>query len=282
MNYDYIASEGIWQIDADAAPTGGSYNIDLWFNDGGSGTFANLIDNQFAPLKRPSASTNASDWTAIGGTHNATLVADGYAERLGWSSFSQYGIGYKETPLPVELLIFSAEYDGTLVNLNWITASEVNNDYFLVQKSQDVNNFTNIGKVLTLAPNGNSSYLINYSLKDPAVNSGTYYYRLQQFDLDGHFVYSNIASIVIGESGIFSVTPNPAVSEIDIKYFCFHDNSPELKILDERGRIVYSKSIDCIVGSNTTVVDISYLKPAVYIIVLITKDDVQRVKLVKQ
>ncbi|MDD2387573.1 MAG: hypothetical protein PHP52_12420, partial [Bacteroidales bacterium] len=151
MRYDYIASEGIWQLDANAAPTGGSYDIALWHDDGGTGTFANLIDNQFAPVKRPSTSTAAEDWTALGGTHIPTLVADGYCERTDWTSFSQYAVAYKEIPLPVELLYFDAYYNGKDVDLDWSTATEINNDFFLVQKSSDATNFDQIGKVFSKA-----------------------------------------------------------------------------------------------------------------------------------
>ena len=86
--------------------------------------------------------------------------------------------------LPVELLSFAAkEISGNLIQLDWKTASETNNDYFIVEKSTDGMNFTPIGLV---KGSGNSTINHNYSFLDKK-NEGIqlYYYRLQQVDYDG-------------------------------------------------------------------------------------------------
>ena len=282
MRYDYIASEGIWQIDADVAPTGGTYDIALWFNDGGGGTFANLLDSQFAPLKRSSASTLASDWTAIGGTATLQAVSTGYAERKGWSSFSQYAVGYKEIPLPVELLKFSASLENKSVSLDWITATEINNDYFIVEKSQDAISFKNIGMVYSLADGGNSNTILNYNFIDNDVTSGVYYYRLKQFDIDGTYTYSEIVSVILNSTGTFSICPNPAKETVEITYFCSGFDQPIVKLYDERGRLVLSQKIECYEGTNKTIIDISRIAPSVYTLTLISKDSVEKTKLIKQ
>lgn len=279
--YDNIATEGIWQIDADASATGGSYDIALWFNNGGYGTFANLVDNEFAPLKRASASTLASDWTAIGGTHNATLVSAGYAERTGWTSFSQYAVGYKAAPLPVELLDFDATYNGKSVDLTWLTMSEINNDFFLVEKAEDAMNFTPIGKVLSLAPNGNSNYPIDYYYNDLDVSGGTYYYRLKQYDFDGSYDYSNIATVIISENGVFTINPNPARDIVEIGYYCSTDDTPILKIYDDRGRLVHMDKLVCFKGQNLSSIDISHYAPGMYMLTLSTSSGTNRAKLIK-
>ncbi|MGC9330813.1 MAG: GEVED domain-containing protein [Bacteroidales bacterium] len=280
--YDYIASEGIWQIDADAGPTGGSYDIALWFNDGGYGTFAGLIDNQFAPLKRPSTSTLASDWTALGGTATLHAVANGYAKRSGWSAFSQYAIGYQQTPLPIELLTFYAKYKNNVVNINWETASEINNDYYIVQKSTDAINFINIDKINSLAPGGNSNSLLKYVSFDKDVDYGIFYYRLKQYDLDGSYTYSNIVSVIINQNGTFTVHPNPTKDVVEISYYCNHNEQPIVKLYDERGKLVTTQQIECIQGANKTIIDLSMIAPSVYTLILITKDSVNKVQLIKQ
>lgn len=282
IRYDYIASEGIWQLDPNTAPTGGSYDIALWHDDGGTGTFANLIDNQFAPVKRPSTSTAAEDWTALGGTHIPTLVADGYCERTDWTSFSQYAVAYKEIPLPVELLYFDAYYNGKNVDLDWSTATEINNDFFLVQKSSDATNFDQIGKVFSKAPNGNSNTQLFYSLNDNNINSGTYYYRLKQYDFDGAYQYSHIVTIIIGEKSVFAITPNPAKESVEINYYCINEANPIVKIYDSRGRIVHIDKLHCTKGQNKSSINISHLSPGLYTITLITDYSTEQVKLIKQ
>ncbi len=281
IRYDYIASEGIWQIDADAVPTGGSYDIELWFNDGGSGTFANLIDNQFAPVKRPSASTSAFDWTAIGGTSTMHAISNGYAERTGWGSFSQYAVAYKQTPLPIELLYFDALYNGKSVNLDWTTTNEINNDFFLVEKSDDANNFYPIGKVLSLAPSGNSTSELQYYFIDNDIKSGIYYYRLKQYDFDGFYDYSNTTSVIIGEDALFTILPNPAKDIIEINYYCTKDEEPIIKIFDNRGSIVHHDKLYCTKGQNSSIFNISHYASGLYLVTFTTSTNTKRVKLIK-
>lgn len=91
--------------------------------------------------------------------------------------------------LPVELVSFSAEKHKNSNVISWITASEKNNDYFLIEKSLDGENWRPIGKV---SGAGNSSEMISYSLKDENVDDVVNYYRLTQVDFDGKFETFNI------------------------------------------------------------------------------------------
>ncbi|GAB4284556.1 MAG: hypothetical protein Kow0068_09690 [Marinilabiliales bacterium] len=132
--YQTICTEGIWQIDPNVQPTSGSYNILLWFNDGGgTNPFSGLTDNQFGPLKRPSSSSSASDWSgepvgdinAIG--QPGRTVSSGYAQRNAITSFSHFSIGLSSTILPVSLVDFSSFCEGDIIKLTWTTATEINN-----------------------------------------------------------------------------------------------------------------------------------------------------------
>ena len=103
-------------------------------------------------------------------------------------------------PLPIELLYFNAEILNENCLINWSTASERNNDYYVIEKSYDGINFVPIGKVLG---NGNSSQQINYSFTDFDFNSGIVYYRLKQHDFDGGFQYSYAIKVFNSNSSIF-------------------------------------------------------------------------------
>src|ERR1700751_1021249 len=85
-------------------------------------------------------------------------------------------------PLPVELVSFTADCSNGHELLNWSTASETNNDYFLVERSDDGNTFYEIGRA---AGHGTSSQTNNYTFTDPQPLSGTVYYRLEQIDYNG-------------------------------------------------------------------------------------------------
>lgn len=94
--------------------------------------------------------------------------------------------------LPIELLSFNGENLGSYNNLKWTTASEINNDYFTIQRSEDGYNWDIIGKV---DGSGNSTDLKSYSLIDDSYNSVLNYYRLKQTDFNGDYKYSDITTI---------------------------------------------------------------------------------------
>lgn len=117
--------------------------------------------------------------------------------------------------LPVQLLNFNAIPMNQEVVLKWKTASELNNDFFTIQRSRDGINWNNI-KFLDGA--GNSSDLIEYSSIDKAPLLGISYYRLKQTDFDGQSDYSQIVSVNYGynSDNYILIYPNPAISELNL------------------------------------------------------------------
>ena len=93
------------------------------------------------------------------------------------------------TPLPVTLLNFEVDCENGFTVLNWSTASEINNDYFVIEKSTDAINFFPIA---TVQGNGNSNTVLSYTYTDETPNYATTYYRLKQVDFDGKFEYFNV------------------------------------------------------------------------------------------
>ncbi|MCK5846661.1 MAG: hypothetical protein KAG84_04425, partial [Bacteroidales bacterium] len=85
-------------------------------------------------------------------------------------------------PLPIQLLSFTAQCQEQDVVLNWSTASEENNAYFTLLRSEDMENFEEIA-IITGA--GNSNNIINYSYTDRNTVDGDFYYQLKQTDYDG-------------------------------------------------------------------------------------------------
>ncbi len=120
-------------------------------------------------------------------------------------------------PTPVELVDFSAKMTGNSVELTWITAAEINNEGFEVQKSQDGIDWQAIAFVEGA---GNTIQSQTYTFLDREIWSGTSLYRLKQIDFDGQFEYSNVVS-VNSETGTsqFSVQlyPNPTTHFITIE-----------------------------------------------------------------
>lgn len=104
--------------------------------------------------------------------------------------------------LPIELLYFKASICNKDVCLNWATATETNNNYFTVEKTQDGFNIVTVGHV---PGSGTTSIMHTYSLIDDNPFHGTSYYRLKQTDYDGKFSYSGWVAVDYE----FSIYPNP-------------------------------------------------------------------------
>src|SRR5205823_3492601 len=98
------------------------------------------------------------------------------------------------TGLPVSLVRFSAKENNGSVLLEWATASELNNDYFMIEKSTASkmltdNSWRNIGRV---SGAGNSTAMHAYNYTDDEPLAGAAYYRLKQVDYDGKSTYSPV------------------------------------------------------------------------------------------
>lgn len=118
--------------------------------------------------------------------------------------------------LPVELVRFEGFLSNCNTELTWETASELNNDYFSVQKSINSTDWEEIGRV---KGNGNSDSPIIYSFTDENLNSNLAYYRLVQNDFDGESEISKIIT-VNGQSCVeesFKIYPNPTYDFINIE-----------------------------------------------------------------
>ncbi|MES1220023.1 MAG: lectin-like protein, partial [Bacteroidota bacterium] len=113
-------------------------------------------------------------------------------------------------PLPVTGMQFSVEKNGTTSNLRWSTQTEINTVRYDILHSAGGNNFTKVGEV---AAAGNSNGLKTYQWTDKKPISGVNYYRLQQFDRDGRYTFSDV-KIVVFESERILLSPNPASSSI--------------------------------------------------------------------
>lgn len=110
--------------------------------------------------------------------------------------------------LPITLLSFDARCDNSKVNITWATASQINNDYFTIERTADGVTFETIG-IVDGAPGGNSSQTLYYSFADAEPLREINYYRLKQTDFDGKFEYFNIVSARCGEAGDVFIYPNP-------------------------------------------------------------------------
>lgn len=141
------------------------------------------------------------------------------------------------TYIPVELISFEGEIRNNEVVLFWITATELNNKGFYIEKSQDKLQWRSIGFVEGA---GNSTQSNEYNFVDMEAISGEVYYRLKMLDYSASFIYSKIVEIVppINEFTLFQNYPNPANPVTTIKYDLPVSGNVSLIIYDVLGRKV--------------------------------------------
>ena len=145
--------------------------------------------------------------------------------------------------LPIELISFTAESTEDKILLNWTTASEINNDFFTVEKSLNGNNFE---PILTVDASENSFTILNYSIYAYHPEEGINYYRLKQTDENGNSQYSNIASADYVDTHIgLKIFPNPAETNdnINVEISGMKDKKVLVILYDATGKEIYSKVI---------------------------------------
>jgi len=175
-------------------------------------------------------------------------------------SNSPTGADCQAALLPIDLLKWEAVKRDKTVNFEWITASELNNDYFELQKSSDSKLWKAIYKI---NGNGTSNSYNNYTALDNYPFPGQNYYRLRQTDYDGNFKYSKVKSIFIIDNKL-SLYPNPAKDYI---YYKIADYNKEfnVEIYNTQGKLVKSFILP-LKNQAEDRIDISNLKDGTYFI----------------
>jgi hypothetical protein len=124
-----------------------------------------------------------------------------YLDQVVWNSGGE---------VPVELVSFNASVDKNVVDLRWITATELNNSGFAIERRSGNSSYE---KIAFVQGKGTTTQVNGYSYSDLVNQTGTYYYRLRQLNFDGTFVYSNeiMVSVIalLGQYALAQNYPNP-------------------------------------------------------------------------
>lgn len=186
------------------------------------------------------------------------------------------------TVLPVKLLNFNANYNAknAQVELDWKTVTEINNDYFTIEKSVDGENFEVVGIVDGA---GNTSSIKSYQAIDEKPIIGTSYYRLKQTDFDGQFEYSNLVPVKIeGTITNPTVYPNPVTNDGILEFTASAASSTTITIYDVSGRIAYSNQLQTNKGFNHLILPTSALSNGMYFIHLNNGVESTNLKFIKE
>jgi len=203
-----------WSMDESGLTPGFGYGIDATFVNTGS-DITGSVSNIF-PYKYHAGVGVGAGWVAAAIANSAYPMGTGSvsAGHIIWDglySFSDITGGGNGTPQPITLLNFDVKANGNQVNLDWRTASEINNDRFELQRSTDAKAWETF---TTQKGAGNHNGILNYSAVDNQPYNGVSYYRLKQIDFDGKFDFSEIKSVSIDKAIDATITinmyPNPA------------------------------------------------------------------------
>jgi hypothetical protein len=182
--------------------------------------------------------------------------------------------------LPIELVDFYGERIDRIHQLYWSTASEINNDYFTIEKSSDAKTWQ---VMTTVDAVGNATYLNNYSTIDHDPTPGLNYYRLTQTDFDGTSkTYKTIAiSTEIEIIDHFSnLYPNPTSEYFHFNYGGKDFSSPIiLSMYDATGKLVKQMEFDSFNNSQNMQVETSDIEVGMYQVIITQNEHQERKKI---
>lgn len=147
------------------------------------------------------------------------------------------------TVLPIELISFEGKVEKSNVLLEWLTANEINNNYFLLKRSKDLENFTQLTKVNANQKIINSKGQNYYSYNDTDPENGVSYYTLEQYDLDLKMKLRKTISVNVSKnnSTVFTIFPNPNKGEFTLSFDGLGNNHKvDIQLIDQKGKLVYS------------------------------------------
>ena len=185
------------------------------------------------------------------------------------------------TPLPVTLTNFDAEVlNNSVVELEWNTESEINNDYYTVERSKDGQFFEKVG---TIKGAGNSSKFNSYTLLDSDPYTGASYYRLMQTDYDGTSTHSKLVSVKIKAAfDDLVVIPNPVENLSSLSFNATTDGETSIVIYNIAGERVLSKMYYINKGNNTIALETDNLSQGMYFLQIGNGKETNSIKLIKK
>lgn len=183
--------------------------------------------------------------------------------------------------LPITLTSFIATQDGTSVDLSFLVHSQVNNDFFTIERSLDCYEWEDIGRIEGC---GNCNLPRMYDFEDRQPYIGVSYYRLRQTDFDGKTeVFSPTSVTVKDESTItLKIKPNPAIDfiQLEMVYPETGDINSDIRIYNSSGNEVYKRFY---IGKTGYIdIDVSKYKPGLYIVKSKTNNKIIKGKFIKE
>jgi SdrD B-like domain/Secretion system C-terminal sorting domain len=213
-------------------------------------TLSNITGNGQADL----SDNDASKVGGVGGRYQVSITTGSYGQNnhnidIGFSNFNT---------LPVQLLSFNAQPQGSQVALTWKVTEQLNISSYFVEHSINGTSFTAIQAVTA---NTNTDATYNAMHANPA--SGINYYRIRIVNADGSVKYSEVRTVIFNGKGTLSIFPNPANDKVNVQLpETWQGKTISIKIINQLGQIMIQRQF--VNASQVESIDVSKLSPGIY------------------
>lgn len=283
--FNHVSNVEYWKISSNEAITANfvaEASTDMHFN-------SETDEEDRIPANIQMAFYDNNRWTNVGGLASIsdnTLTITGAeipasATRGISGNYTTFGSKSKSTVLPIELTSFTANCNGRSALIEWTTATEKNNDFFVLERSHDAVNFKEIARI---AGAGNSIEPISYAYTDYGVRNGDNYYRLIQFDYDGTSTASEIiVANCLGTDGEPEVLayPNPFGDDLTLRFENFGNIQATVEVYDMLGRMVHTQKVNCSQNDYEVVLRLAGLSDGTYNVRISAKEFVLNRQVIK-
>ncbi len=241
----------------------GTVNFSIDFN----GADGSPIGSNLRLLIDRDGDFSTNDVTPIEGTVSGGIAVFSGVDFMDGDQFT-LGNTDSSNPLPIELKFFKAKVTPNSVILNWVTETELDNDFFTIERSADGVNWD---PLLTIDGAGTSKESISYEAADEMPMPGGQYYRLKQTDFNGQFSYSPMVFIWFEDNNDpIRIFPNPTNA-----YFYIATSSNiaphQVELYNLTGKSVLT---DIAKQNGQLKIDLSQQPPGIYLIKLIAGDQI--------
>jgi len=236
-----------WILDANGFTTKPTATLSFTYDDdevtGGGNT---VSEADLFPQRFNSVDATWSDVTLSGTLNTTANTLSGVSVSSG-NFFKSWVLVNELNSLPIELTHFKPECEDNNVTIEWTTAAEINNDYFVIEKSLDGTTWVAVDSIDGA---GNSFVEQNYTYQIKNHIYEITYFRLKQVDYDGTTDYSDIAPCTCEGLEIIGVYPNPSQGEVNYVVQSNQAGTLTLTITDARGRLVSRNQFEIVEGQN--------------------------------
>jgi len=258
-----------------------------------TGTFiVNFTITGGGPESNTSFYTVSGDWNGLaqpGVSYSITSLQDNsiasiYVTDDGKGCGASATVGPVQcTKLPIELLSCSGEAEQNGNTLKWVTATEIENDYFTIERASK-NNLNQFKYITTIQGAGTIGEQQNYQFTDRAAPSGISYYRILQTDFDGTTEIVCVTELQRGEHqlNINGIIPNPAIDQIVLYISTGNNEAIEVSLINVIGQILYKQVIFNEKELIQTKINVADYARGIYFVQLVSGDQSVTKKFIKK